>query len=112
MSFYLVSAKPIESHAAVLLGQLRDGSFAAGAVYQGEIQRALSKARLGADGRARWSETCHCASPLKAERTHLDQFFIDIRTEQVADEPDLAGEPLLDALERLAQAHRPSARLD
>ncbi len=59
----------------------------------------MERARIGADGTVRWTETCYCPSPLKHEReTVLDRYFSDIETEEVAAHAEFDGEPLLDRL--------------
>jgi hypothetical protein len=103
---YMVEAQLIPGFEADLLQALEAGEVAPGKYYQQEMQQALCQARL--DGRTvRWIEACHCASPLAAERQDLDQFFI-IRRVQVlgADQPqpDLSGEPILDALRAIVAA--------
>lgn len=101
---YIVEAKLISGFEGELLDALESGALGKGKVYEKQLQQALREARFD-DGLVRWIETCHCASPLAAEREDLDQFFVALRTE-VLDEnvplPELPGEPLVEVLKAKA----------
>jgi len=97
---YMVEAKLISGFEGELLAALESGALGKGKVYGNELRRALREARF--DGQVvRWIETCHCASPLAAEREDLDQFFVALRTQPVDEDASLAelpGEPLIEVL--------------
>ena len=98
---YAVTARLVSEHARELRERLGDGSIAEQRPDGGGIVAAMDRARVGADGIARWTETCYCPTPLKHEReTVLDRYFTDIET-RIIDEPPATfeGEPLMELLE-------------
>ena len=63
----------------------------------------MNRARIGKDGLVRWSEVCHCSTPLAHERkTVLDDFFSDIETEEIEGYAEFEGESFMAYLEREA----------
>ena len=100
---YAVSAKLITDRAGEFFTRLTDGSIAAQRPDGQEIVAAMGRARIGADGTVRWTETCYCPTPLKHEReTVLDRFFTDIETDLIVGPVTVQGEPLMERL-RLAE---------
>jgi hypothetical protein len=98
---YAVSARLIEGRAREFHRKLTDGTIAAQSPDGAEIADSMARARIGADGVARWTEHCYCSTPLKHERaTVLDTFFRELATEPIADDAELTfeGAPLLDRL--------------
>lgn len=97
---YAVSARLVSKRARELHTRLTDGSIAAQRPEGREIVAAMGRARMGANGTVRWTETCFCATPLKHEReTVLDRYFSDLETELIDEPVAFDGEPLMDRLE-------------
>jgi hypothetical protein len=94
---YLVEAKMIGGAEPKLAAALSGGDLANGKAYANELKSALSHARVDG-GVVRWIETCHCTSPLKAEKEELNQFFTDIRATKLDAQPKLWGTLLRDML--------------
>jgi hypothetical protein len=90
---YLVTARLRPGQAGALREALESGRLAEGEVYEDEIQRALAEAVVEGDV-VRWSETCYCSPPLKAERSVLDIYFEQIDVEPLAGKPPRGGVPL------------------
>lgn len=100
---YLVEAKMIGGAEPRLAAALSAGDLAEGKAYANELKSALSHARVD-DGVVRWVETCHCASPLQAEKEELTQFFTDIRATKLDAQPKLWGTLLRDMLTETVDA--------
>jgi hypothetical protein len=94
---YLVKAKLRVDKARELIEALESCELASGEVYEEEVQRALLEARVES-GIVTWTETCYCPTPLEAERSVLEVYFEDIKTEPLAGEPSLEGVPFLEHL--------------
>lgn len=96
---YHVTAKLNEGRAREFHARLTDGSIASLQPDGTEMVKAMNRARIGEDGKVRWTESCFCESPLQHEReTVLDRYFSDIQAEEVAEWPDLTGASLMDRL--------------
>lgn len=96
---YAVSGKLIPGRAKEFHARLTDGSIAAQRPDGEEIVAAMERARVAADGKVRWTETCFCPTPLKHEReTVLDRYFSGIETELIDDPMTFEGEPLMERL--------------
>jgi len=105
-NLYLVEAQLIPGLEAELLAALEAGQVTRNRTYEQEMKQALRLAKL--DGWiVRWIASCHCTSPLAAERQDLDQFLI-IRRTQVLDgtqpRPPLPGVPLRKGLRAILAA--------
>ena len=99
MTLYAVSAKLIADRAPEFYTRLTDGSIAAQRPDGAEIVAAMQRARVAPDGKARWTETCYCPTPLQHERaTVLDRYFTAIETEVVDKPVTFDGVPLMDRL--------------
>lgn len=72
---YLVHARVKPGREAALLAAIRNGSLGRGSIAGAEYQHNMERARLAADGTARWVEVCFCATPLAEERSYWEQFF-------------------------------------
>ncbi len=72
---YLVKARVKPGREQALLRAIRDGSLGRGSIAGDEYQYDMEQARIGADGAARWVETCFCATPLAEERPYWEEYF-------------------------------------
>ena len=71
---YEVVAKLIPERSREFLQRLTDGAIAGQRPDGSEIVASMARARIDADGLARWTETSFCSSPLAHEReTVLDR---------------------------------------
>lgn len=96
---YAVTATLIEERAADFYGHLTDGSIEGQQPDGAEIVDSMQRARIGPDGRVRWTEVCFCATPLAHERqTQLDTYFTDIETQESDEHRTFDGSPLMDRL--------------
>jgi hypothetical protein len=99
MTLYAVSARLIADRAREFLTRLTDGSIAAQRPDGAEIVAAMQRARIAADGTARWTETCYCPTPLRHERsTVLDRYFTGIETEAIDKPVTFDGAALMERL--------------
>lgn len=90
---YRVTARIRTGRAEALREALESGRLAEGEVYETEMQRALREAVVEGEV-VRWSETCYCSPPLKAERSVLELYFEQIEVEPLDGEPPGRGAPL------------------
>jgi hypothetical protein len=72
---YLVRARLKPGCRQALLGAIDTETLGQGSVAEGEYLRNMQKARLFADGTARWVEVCYCPTPLLEERPYWEQYF-------------------------------------
>lgn len=85
MAHYLVKAKPHRLDA--LRTRIESGEIKALRPFGSEMDQALRRAKITADGWAIWEEQCFCSPPLAQERAVLDQHFTDLTTGMIrADE--------------------------
>ena len=99
MAEYLVRAIPGADRMGELATRLAGTEIDEMKPFGRSMAASLRNARLEADGRATWEETCYCTPPLRMERAAvLDAYFTEIETETVeADE----GWKRIDQLPRL-----------
>ncbi len=90
---YSVAAKIRSGMAGDLREAFESGRLAEGEVYEAEMQRALREAVVEGEV-VRWTETCYCSPPLKAERSVLELYFDQIEVEPLVGEPPSGGVPL------------------
>ena len=96
---YAVTARLVEARAAEFHRRLTDGTIQSQRPDGHEIAAAMARARIDSDGKARWTEECYCAAPLRHEReTVLDRYFEDLETELVDAHMQFDGTPLMDRL--------------
>lgn len=88
---YSVAAKIRPGMAGDLREALESGRLAEGEVYEAEMQRALREAVVEGGEVVRWTETCYCSPPLKAERSVLELYFDQIEVEPLVGEPPGRG---------------------
>jgi hypothetical protein len=88
---YSVAAKIRPGMAGDLREALESGRLAEGEVYEAEMQRALREAVVEGGEVVRWTETCYCSPPLKAERSVLELYFDQIEVEPLVGEPPSGG---------------------
>jgi len=72
---YLVKARVKAGQGKPLLQAIAEGSLGQGSIAGDEYIYDLQQARVGADGIARWIETCFCATPLQEERPYWEKYF-------------------------------------
>ena len=72
---YLVKARVRPGRERALLDAIQTGTLGRGSIAGDEYQDNMEKARLAADGTARWVEVCFCASPLAEERPYWEEYF-------------------------------------
>jgi hypothetical protein len=72
---YLVTARVKNGQRDALRRAIDDGSLGAGSIAGDEYVHDMAHARVLADGRVKWVETCFCATPLQEERPYWEEFF-------------------------------------
>ncbi|HEX9744328.1 MAG TPA: hypothetical protein VGB30_02780 [bacterium] len=101
--YYRVTAKFKTDTASDFLSKLTDGTIEDQDPDGPEIVASMKRAVVASDGTVHWTETCYCPTPLAHERaTVLDFHFVDLRTEEIDEDPDLTGKPFMEYLNDLS----------
>ena len=96
---YKVTAEFIDSKAGEFYQKMTDGSIQNQKPDGPYIVDSLRKASIQESGLIIWSELCYCNTPLAHERsTVLDNYFIEITTEQIDDYEKYKGSSFWDYL--------------
>ena len=72
---YLVKARVKPGCEAPLQQAIADGTLGQGSIAGDEYIYDLQHARVDADGKAHWVETCFCDTPLQEERPYWEEYF-------------------------------------
>ena len=72
---YLVTGRVKRGEAHALRSAIETATLGRGSVAEGEYLANMEAARLHADGRVQWVETCFCPTPLAEEQPYWEQYF-------------------------------------
>ena len=99
---YKVQARLIQSKAKGFYQKLTDGTIEKQRPDGPEIIDSMNRATIDWSGLVNWSELCYCPSPLRHERaTVYDQYFSDLKTEQIDNHEKYEGASFINYLSKL-----------
>ena len=102
MTIYKVQAKFDESKAKEFHELITSGKLKEQKPDGYEIINSMHRAKVDSSGLVRWTELCYCPAPLHHERTTVyNDYFTDIKTEEIEDHEKIEGEPFLEHISTL-----------
>ena len=99
---YKVQARFNQSKAKEIYQKLTDGTIEKQRPDGPEIVASMNRATIVSSGLVNWTELCYCPSPLRHERaTVYDQYFSDLKTEQIENHEKFEGSSFISFLSKL-----------
>ena len=99
---YKVQAKFNQSKAKEFNQKLTDGTLEKQRPDGPEIVASMNRATIDLSGIVNWTELCYCPTPLRHERaTVYDQYFSDLKTEQIENHEKFEGVSFINHLSKL-----------
>jgi hypothetical protein len=106
MAYYLVHAKALMDLLPALKKRLDEGEIMQMRPFGEALQEALMNARVDENNIVSWVEHDYCEPPLDKERQAiLDEFFTDIKVEEVG---EAEGWHEIESLPRLWEKYHPA----
>ena len=99
---YKVQARFNQSKAKEFYQKLTDGTIEKQRPDGSEIVDSMNRATIDESGLVNWTELCYCPTPLQHERaTVYDQYFTDLKTEQIENHEKFEGTSFINYLSKL-----------